>query len=174
MYNDQRKFGFILDEDGEDRFFHISNVKSLEQPIQGMSVEFVPAEGEKGLIAKDVYLQAEKDRPTFIAFGATRIKLSDIKQYGFKEEEYKVEVPAKDIIEKCINFIKNNDPDLIEAGEYDTDCDGLVWNTTRKVTKKRQYLYITTYQNDNHKFYEKNEDGFDIYEKRKELDKWLC
>ncbi|MCL2579562.1 MAG: cold shock domain-containing protein [Oscillospiraceae bacterium] len=41
-YNEQKKFGFILGEDGLDRFFHISGLKSIEQPSLGALVEFVP------------------------------------------------------------------------------------------------------------------------------------
>ena len=38
--------------------------------------------------------------------------------------------------------------------------------------EKVEYLYVTTYQNDNYKFYANSED-FDIFEKCEELDKWL-
>ena len=170
MYNDQKKFGFILGEDGADRFFHISNVKSIDVPTQGAVVEFVPAQGEKGLIAKDIYLQVVKNRPDFIVFGDIRIKLSNIKNYGLSSEEYTVS--AKKELTSVESVLGTVDDlfDLVAIG-LDLLQGEPIYRSVYE-TKERKYLYVTTYQNDNYTFYE-DIARFNIREKCNELDKWL-
>ena len=57
IYNSDKKFGFILGEDGNDYFFHISNVKFINKPVEGAMVEFEPEQGERGLVGKNVKIQ---------------------------------------------------------------------------------------------------------------------
>ena len=180
MYNNQKGFGFIRGEDGFDRFFHISNVNSLELPSQGAIVEFTPSQNEKGLIAIDICIQLNEPRPVFIAFGNTRIKLNNIKNYGLSSETYIVEVEEE--LPDSIKFING----LISLGSVLSSIASLAgvsdsgnsspipYSDTETVKEERKilYLYVTTYQNDNHVFYE-GRDNFDIIEKCKELDKWM-
>ena len=54
-YIEDRGFGFISpDEGGDDIFFHISNVRDIEQPEQGMGVKYQIIETPKGLNAVNV------------------------------------------------------------------------------------------------------------------------
>ena len=55
-FNDTKGFGFITRESGDDIFVHFTSIRgegyrTLED---GQQVEFVVAEGEKGLQAQDV------------------------------------------------------------------------------------------------------------------------
>jgi tetratricopeptide (TPR) repeat protein len=55
-YNSERGFGFIKDNnDGENIFFHIRNVKNRIEPTPGLRVKFLKEKGEKGLQASKVW-----------------------------------------------------------------------------------------------------------------------
>jgi cold shock CspA family protein/tetratricopeptide (TPR) repeat protein len=55
MYKQDKGFGFIKPDNGEeDIFFHISNVRGVESPGEGMAVQYQVAEGQKGLNAVNV------------------------------------------------------------------------------------------------------------------------
>lgn len=54
-YIEDRGFGFIKPDDGgDDIFFHISNVRDIELPEQGLAVQYQVAEGRKGPNAVNV------------------------------------------------------------------------------------------------------------------------
>lgn len=53
-YFDNKNFGFIMDEDGIQRFFHITEVIGRTPLKRGAKVEFQPAEGIKGKTALKV------------------------------------------------------------------------------------------------------------------------
>lgn len=83
MFNEQRGFGFILGDDANDYFVHISDVKSVDILTRGTLVEFEPTLTERGRVAKSVAIsKVSKSCPAFIEFGNTRIKLNNIKNYG--------------------------------------------------------------------------------------------
>ncbi|MDE5413977.1 cold shock domain-containing protein [Alkalihalobacterium chitinilyticum] len=50
-YNELKGFGFIVAEDNNDYFFHVSNLKSLQLPTLGALVEFTGSKNEKGFSA---------------------------------------------------------------------------------------------------------------------------
>lgn len=82
-YNEDRAFGFIMGEDGQDYFFHLSSWKSVAPILRGCEVSFCPGESEKGIIATAITpIEPTTKRPEFIAFGSERIKLNNIKNYG--------------------------------------------------------------------------------------------
>ena len=83
-YNEDRAFGFITGNDGQDYFFHISNWKSGISVIRESAVSFVPKETEKGKVATEIELIGPK--PEFVSFGSERLKLSNIKTYGISQE----------------------------------------------------------------------------------------
>lgn len=97
MYNEGKGFGFILGDDTKDYFFHISDVKSVEIPQRGQYVEYTAAVGNKGPVAKDIFL---KDIPTaapisrnFVQLGNQQIKKADISQFGISSDsQYFVKV----------------------------------------------------------------------------------
>lgn len=82
---EQNGFGFITGEDNAEYFFHVTSVKSVEQPTQGAIVEFISDTSPKGLIATDIFIQAEQARPSFVMLGNKRIRLSNIKNYGISK-----------------------------------------------------------------------------------------
>lgn len=90
-YNELRGYGFIIGEDNNDYFMHISNVKSVDLPIQGSMVKFTKTENEKGLNATDIYVLGESQNISFIVFGNIRIKKNNIKNYGIKTKSYPYE-----------------------------------------------------------------------------------
>ncbi|MGD9704745.1 MAG: cold-shock protein [Acidimicrobiia bacterium] len=56
FFNDQKGFGFIKREDGDDLFVHFSNIAGtgFKKLVEGQSVEFDVAQGRKGLEATNV------------------------------------------------------------------------------------------------------------------------
>ena len=55
-FNDAKGYGFITRENGEDIFVHFSSIRGegYRTLDDGQSVEFVVAQGDKGLQAQDV------------------------------------------------------------------------------------------------------------------------
>lgn len=49
-----RRFGFLRDQDGQDRFFHAKACADFDALQRGDAVDFEHEDGEKGLRAKDV------------------------------------------------------------------------------------------------------------------------
>lgn len=225
MFNEEKGYGFILGEDANDYFVHITEVKSVENLARGITVDFEPAESERGKVAKGVFVcgPASK-RPSFVEFGNTRIKLSNIKNYGIssafiyyakvfekveKEPEKKgllwllTETPvewvdtgerirlceSKEEAEKLMEKWVKTDRKLY-ANELDyraTCCKVKRYLRTNGVISDDataskfddvvecnsvKYLYVTTFQNDNYRFYVDTVD-FDIHEKCRELDEYM-
>ena len=56
FFNDQKGYGFIKRDDGDDLFVHFSNIegKGFKKLEEGQAVEFEIAEGRKGLEATKV------------------------------------------------------------------------------------------------------------------------
>jgi cold shock protein len=56
FFNDQKGYGFIKREDGDDLFVHFSNIagSGYKKLVEGQSVEFEVAQGRKGLEATNV------------------------------------------------------------------------------------------------------------------------
>ena len=53
FFNESKGFGFITQDDGNDLFFHISEIQGQE-PQDGDKVEFEVGEGRKGPCAVNV------------------------------------------------------------------------------------------------------------------------
>lgn len=53
FFNSTKGFGFITPDDGEDLFFHVSEIQGQE-PKDGDKVEFEIGEGRKGPCATNV------------------------------------------------------------------------------------------------------------------------
>ena len=197
MYNENKGFGFILGEDEEDYFFHISKVKSVTDIKRGMIVEFEASSNEKGKLATNIHIsKGSMNRPDFIVFGDTRIKTSNIKNYGISKEQvyYEKVYTKKDwgigaaVLNLMLDGGKVRVSDFNETSEWIRfgrkepisaicikDSDGSYKWTTLDIgcgkyeQREEKYLYVTVFQGDNYTFNEK-EANFNIYEKCKEMD----
>jgi len=158
-YFSEKGFGFIESE-GTDYFFHVSEIKQGGQLIEpGFQVEFDVISKPRGLTATNIRVK-ETHKATFLKFGDTRIKTTNIKQYGIDTERVRKQEWQKATFGKVLGVI-------FEGGTISTKGNVLV-NNYMDV----KVLYVTTYQGDNYRFREDQVD-FDIDEKLREIDELL-
>jgi len=173
-------YGFIKDENGDSRFFHVSSIKGYDEIIEGSIVRFEPGENQKGLIATDIKLvNKAKD---FITLGDTNIRLKNIKNYGitYETEVEVIEIPINYTTgQKVFNRTLGVFQMIVGLTERDAgmSTDGInsfAKGYIKEIKKNVHYkvLYITTYQADNFRFHEKKV-NFDIDEKYNELNDYL-
>lgn len=86
-------FGFIKDENGDNRYFHVIKVANPELIKKNAAVTFEPTTNNKGLSAYAVKVAPESK---YIYIAGERIKLTSIKSYLVYSEE----VPADTRIDK--------------------------------------------------------------------------
>ncbi len=86
-------FGFIKDENGENRYFHVIKVANPELIKKDAAVTFEPTTNNKGLSAYAVKVVPESK---YIYIAGERLKLTAIKNYLIYSEE----VPADARIDK--------------------------------------------------------------------------
>ncbi|WP_039058537.1 cold shock domain-containing protein [Enterobacter sp. Bisph1] len=89
----EKGFGFIKDENGENRYFHVIKVANPELIKKDAAVTFEPTTNNKGLSAYAVKVLPESK---YIFIAGERIKLTSIKSYLVYSEE----VPADTRIDK--------------------------------------------------------------------------
>lgn len=53
-FSEKKGYGFIIGDDGTDRFFHVKGVLDSKVPGRGEQVTFRPTDGPKGPRAEDV------------------------------------------------------------------------------------------------------------------------
>lgn len=173
-------FGFIYGENGEV-FFHISEITTKGIiPEPGMEVEFLQATNAKGDYAYNIKLTVNT-KPIFIRIGDTRIKLSNIKDYGIADGSEEILEEAEDLQYDLKSVYAIPIPARAQYyfdNEYSQKQTNLEKYTSTKRYKRAKkgeakYLYITTYQGDNYQFYECEVD-WNIYHKLEELDNYLC
>lgn len=83
---EDKGYGFITGEDGQDYFFHISQVRDMVEIKKCMIVEFDVADGKRGKNAVNIRVTEQNNSPSkFITCGNTNIRLNNITQYGFGE-----------------------------------------------------------------------------------------
>ena len=98
FFYENKGYGFILGEDHNDYFFHVSDVLDAEPLRRGTPVTFEPKETAKGKKAICVFVDtlsqelereshysfrdtSYSNRPSTISFGTTVIRSSQIKSY---------------------------------------------------------------------------------------------
>ncbi|SFU15895.1 Cold shock protein, CspA family [Kosakonia arachidis] len=86
-------FGFIKDENGENRYFHVIKVANPELIKKDAAVTFEPTTNNKGLSAYAVKVIPDSK---YIYIAGERLKLASIKSYLVYSEE----VPADTRIDK--------------------------------------------------------------------------
>ena len=90
---EDKGFGFIKDENGDNRYFHVIKVANPELIKKDAAVTFEPTTNNKGLSAYAVIVVPESK---YIYIAGERIKLTAIKSYVV----YREEVPAETRIDK--------------------------------------------------------------------------
>ncbi|HHT0378237.1 TPA: cold-shock protein [Raoultella planticola] len=86
-------FGFIKDENGDNRYFHVIKVANPDLIKKDAAVTFEPTTNNKGLSAYAVKVVPESK---YIYIAGERLKLTSIKSY----QVYSEEVPADTRIDK--------------------------------------------------------------------------
>ena len=81
-------FGFIKDENGENRYFHVIKVANPDLIKKDAAVTFEPTTNNKGLSAYAVKVIPESK---YIYIAGERLKLTSIKSYVVYREEEPVE-----------------------------------------------------------------------------------
>jgi hypothetical protein len=128
------------------------------------------------------------NKPSFITIDNVRIKLSNIKSYGLSDLVYNYVVEEEIVTPKS-----KLERRMHKVAEVFTDIQGFFVEDKEELNKLKEesrklhlknvvtikekeeqvihyYLYITTYQKDNYKFYYPQ---VDIYEKLEELDRYF-
>jgi len=142
---EDKGFGFIKDENGDNRYFHVIKVANPELIKKDAVVTFEPTTNNKGLSAFAVKVAPESK---YIHIAGERIKITSIKSFlAFSEE-----VPADSKIDKenavlSVGLLMNRIRPKEEAAQAKT-----------RTLKK---LLITTFQNSTYTF---SEDEIDIAE----------
>ena len=90
---DDKGFGFIKDENGDNRYFHVIKVANPELIKKDVAVTFEPTTNNKGLSAYAVKVVPESK---YIYIAGERLKLTAIKSFLVYSEE----VPADTRIDK--------------------------------------------------------------------------
>lgn len=154
---EDKGYGFITGEDGQDYFFHISQFKDMVEPKNWMIVNFDIVDGKKGKNAVNIRVSEQNNtsKPKFVTCGHTNIRLNNIKQYGigiyralYEQVDFDKYAYSGEIDEEAYDYYKEH------GGEY-------------KV-RKCNCLYIKTYQDDYIRFFE-DEVSFNIYDKYNEI-----
>ena len=89
-FNAEKGFGFILGEDNQKYFFHISNVKNPMDIQENYVVEFREHKSEKGLAAILIVVNtplASQSKDKMLKIDNLRIRASEIKDYELSYEE---------------------------------------------------------------------------------------
>lgn len=140
---EDKGFGFIKDENGDNRYFHVIKVANPDLIKKDAVVTFEPTTNNKGLSAFAVKVEPESK---YIFIAGERIKITSIKSFlAFSEE-----VPADSQIDK----------------ENAVLSVGLLMNRIRPqeeekkaATRTLKKLAIPTFQNTTHVF---SEDEIDV------------
>lgn len=82
---EDKGYGFITGEDGQDYFFHISQVRDMVEIKNYMIVNFDITDGKKGKNAVNIRVSEQNNTSRFVTCGGTNIRLNNIKQYGLGE-----------------------------------------------------------------------------------------
>jgi len=128
---EDKGFGFIKDEDGDNRYFHIIKVTNPELIKKGASVTFEPGTNNKGLSAFGVKVSAASK---YIFIAGEQIKITAIKSFRVYSEEVPVEAKIdKENTVLSVGLLMNNirPKESVQSGEM----------------RSLQKLSITTFQN---------------------------
>lgn len=135
---EDKGFGFITDENGENRYFHVLKVQNPELIKKNAAVTFEPTNNVKGPSAYAVKVLAASK---YIIIANERIKISSIKSYNI----FTNEVPVKAEVDKentvlSVGLLMNRiRPQLVDSPQ---------------AMQTLRVLSITTFQNTTYTFSE--------------------
>ncbi len=113
VYKEDKYYGFIIGEDGNDYFFHFSDVRNIDEPVVNSIVEFEPSTNSKGRYAVNIRYLTRRKVPAFVDLGNVRIKVSNIKNYG--------------IADGCAYWVKVYQDNVCYKGFFDFKNSPLEW-----------------------------------------------
>lgn len=154
-YFEEKGYGFILDEKGEKRFFHISDTLSPLDIKEYLFVEFEPSKNKKGLSSTNIKITNKSTNTKFINIYDTNIKCSNIKQFGIAKANELFFKKSDSFITDLFGVDTSTlitYEDLPELYEFETISLGKDLRGFEEVEVPYNYLYITTYQGDNYKW----------------------
>ena len=156
IYFSDKGYGFITGENGVDYFFHISNVKSNCQITKFLVVEFniQKENNRKNDSAIDIKVIRSFDKPQFIEIGDTRIKLSNIKNYGLS----KGECILKNVQVRKYKRIPNTTPVVKFICKYNYEPAGYADITIEEYNQESKKLRLR-------EIYGLSQDAYDSYHK---------
>ena len=79
---EDKGYGFITGEDGQDYFFHISQVRDMVEIKNWMVVNFDIVDGKKGKNAVNIRVSEQNNTSRFVTLGDLNIRLNNIKEYS--------------------------------------------------------------------------------------------
>ncbi|MFI0489688.1 MAG: cold shock domain-containing protein [Yersinia sp. (in: enterobacteria)] len=135
---EDKGFGFITDENGDNRYFHVIKVANPELLKKGAEVTFEPTTNTKGLSAFAIKVAIENK---YIFIANEKIKLTSIKSFN----TFNKEVPVQAEVDKANTILSVN---LLMSKIRPQEED------TSDKTVPLKMLSITTFQNVTHTFSE--------------------
>ena len=79
---EDKGYGFITGEDGQDYFFHISQVRDMVEIKNWMVVNFDIVDGKKDKNAVNIRVSEQNNTSRFVTLGDLNIRLNNIKEYS--------------------------------------------------------------------------------------------
>jgi cold shock CspA family protein len=135
---EDKGFGFITDENGDNRYFHVIKVANPELLKKGAEVTFEPTTNTKGLSAFAIKVAIESK---YIFIANEKIKLTSIKSFN----TFTKKVPIQAEVDKANTILSVN---LLMSKIRPQEED------TYDKTVPLKMLSITTFQNVTHTFSE--------------------
>lgn len=143
---EDKGYGFLIDENGEQRFFHVKSVKSPLDICVRAEVEFSPLETPKGMSAVDIVVLVKNEKSRYVKIGDIRLARSNIKKYSVSDEYYYqvIDKNFKSEGAKAFSVIGEVAKVLLSSGDYDSESSLL------KEKKPILSLHVRTYQGDDY------------------------
>lgn len=137
---EDKGYGFITGEDGQDYFFHISQVRDMVEIKNYMIVNFDIADGKKGKNAVNIRVSEQNNTSKFVICGGTNIRLNNIKQYGLGKYPVLYEKVFKEYIVCNVNasFLERL---LIGSEEKKYKFEG-EWSACWEISEEDVYRFI--------------------------------
>ena len=115
---EDKGFGFIKDENGDNRYFHVIKVANPDLIKKDAAVTFEPTTNNKGLSAYAVKVVPESK---YIYIAGERLKLTSIKSFVVFSEEVPVETRIdKDNAVLSVGMLMNSISPKAKSGEMRT------------------------------------------------------